>query len=45
VSKLRRVGHSKKLFALDEAVTDYVKNYLIPGNKRMQDVKISFAKG
>lgn len=45
IGKLRRVGYSGKLFTLDEAVTDYVKNYLIPGNKRMQDVKISFAKG
>jgi ADP-L-glycero-D-manno-heptose 6-epimerase len=45
IGKLRSIGYDKKLFTLDESVADYVKNYLIPGNKRMQDVKISFAKG
>ncbi|MDR2721110.1 MAG: ADP-glyceromanno-heptose 6-epimerase [Puniceicoccales bacterium] len=44
ISKLRHVGYVGKLFTLDEAVTDYVKNYLILGNKRMQDVKISFVR-
>ncbi|MDR1256091.1 MAG: ADP-glyceromanno-heptose 6-epimerase [Puniceicoccales bacterium] len=45
IDKLRALGYGKKLFTLGEAVTDYVKNYLMPGNKRMQDVKSSFVSG
>jgi ADP-L-glycero-D-manno-heptose 6-epimerase len=45
IGKLRSIGYGKKLFTLNKSVADYVKNYLMPGNKRMQDIKISFAKG
>ncbi|MDR3274254.1 MAG: ADP-glyceromanno-heptose 6-epimerase [Puniceicoccales bacterium] len=45
ISKLRSIGYDKKLFSLGESVSDYVKNYLLPGNKRMQDVKSSFVGG
>jgi ADP-L-glycero-D-manno-heptose 6-epimerase len=45
IGKLRSIGYDKKLFSLNESVVDYVKNYLMPGNKRMQDVKSSFVGG
>ncbi|MDR0680059.1 MAG: ADP-glyceromanno-heptose 6-epimerase [Puniceicoccales bacterium] len=45
IGKLRALGYVKKLFTLREAVTDYVKNYLMARNKRIQDVKSSFVGG
>jgi ADP-L-glycero-D-manno-heptose 6-epimerase len=31
ITKLRATGYSRELTPLEEAVEDYVKNYLIPG--------------
>ncbi len=31
MEKLRKVGYSKPFYTLEEGITDYVKNYLIPG--------------
>jgi len=32
ISKLRKAGYKKELFALEEAVGDYLKNYLLTGD-------------
>ncbi len=40
ITKIRSIGYSGNIHSLDSAVTDYVQNYLVPGNKRIQDVKI-----
>ncbi len=33
ISKIRKAGYSKPITSLDEAVSDYVKNYLVPGKR------------
>lgn len=35
ISKLRSIGYDKETTKLHDAVTDYVQNYLAPGNKRL----------
>jgi ADP-L-glycero-D-manno-heptose 6-epimerase len=42
IGKLRNIGYDRQLFSLEEAVSDYVKNYLMAGNKRLQDIKNTF---
>jgi ADP-L-glycero-D-manno-heptose 6-epimerase len=36
ISKLRGAGYDRGVTRLDEAVTDYVKNYLVP-DRRLGD--------
>jgi ADP-L-glycero-D-manno-heptose 6-epimerase len=43
IGKLRSIGYDGRLHTLDESVHDYVNNYLVPGHKRLQDVKNNFA--
>jgi ADP-L-glycero-D-manno-heptose 6-epimerase len=45
VGRLRSIGYGKKLFTLRESVIDYVCNYLMPGEKRAQDVKSASISG
>ncbi len=40
ISKIRQIGYKEELYTLEDAVIDYVKNFLLPGNKRLQDIKI-----
>ena len=40
IDKIRKIGYKGKVHSLNDAVTDYVTNYLCAGNKRIQDVKI-----
>lgn len=40
IDKIRNLGYTGQIRSLTESVTDYVKNYILPGNKRLQDIKI-----
>lgn len=40
IDKIRNVGYTGHIHTLHDAVTDYVQNYLIPGNKHIQNAKI-----
>ena len=38
ISKLRSIGYDKEITPLKDAVTDYVKNYLMQGCKRLAEL-------
>ena len=39
MQKIKETGYTDDAMSLEEGVTDYVKNYLIPGNKRLGEAE------